>query len=160
MFTIGTMARQTGVKIPTIRYYEQMGLISEPERSSGNQRRYRPIDRDRLTFVKHARDLGFTIEAIRELLALSAHPESPCIGAHEIAARQLQQVKEKMLRLKQLGEELSRMSDACHVDQIKNCSLLQSLLHEEPSDGAAREDAMSDDEIPARGHQHAHPAFV
>lgn len=129
MLTIGSMARQTGVKVPTIRYYEQMGLISEPERSGGNQRRYRTIDRDRLTFVRHARDLGFTIEAIRELLALSAHPESPCLGAHEIAARQLQQVKEKMLKLKQLGDELERMSDACHVEQIKDCSLLQTLLH-------------------------------
>lgn len=137
MLTIGSMARQTGVKVPTIRYYEQMGLISEPERSGGNQRRYRTIDRDRLSFVRHARDLGFTIEAIRELLALSAHPESPCLGAHEIAARQLQQVKEKMAKLKQLGDELERMSDTCHVEQIKDCSLLQTLLHNAISENDA-----------------------
>ena len=59
MLTIGTLSRQTGVKIPTIRYYEQMGLMAAAERSEGNQRRYTPRDRDRLSFIKHARDLGF-----------------------------------------------------------------------------------------------------
>ena len=72
MLTIGELSRATGVKIPTIRYYEQMGLMAVAERSGGNQRRYESHDRERLSFIKHARDLGFTIEAIRELLELSA----------------------------------------------------------------------------------------
>lgn len=131
MFTIGEMARRTGVKVPTIRYYEQMGLISAPDRSEGNQRRYETADRDRLAFIRHARELGFTIDAIRELLRLSSHPESPCADAHEIAERQLEHVREKIFRLKLLGEELERMSSLCHGgDQIKDCTLLQSLLHE------------------------------
>jgi len=132
MLTIGDMSRQTGVKVPTIRYYEQMGLLAAPERSEGNQRRYRTLDRDRLSFIKHARELGFTIEAIRELLTLSAHPESPCADAHEIAGRQLQLVRDKICRLRQLGDELKRMSEACHGDhRIKDCYLLQSLLRDE-----------------------------
>ena len=61
MLTIGELSRATGVKIPTIRYYEQMGLMAAAERSEGNQRRYESQDRERLSFIKHARDLGFTI---------------------------------------------------------------------------------------------------
>ncbi|MGO4835845.1 MerR family transcriptional regulator, partial [Rhizobiaceae sp. 2RAB30] len=70
MFTIGDLSRKTGVKVPTIRYYEQMGLMAQAERSEGNQRRYGAAERDRLSFIKHARDLGLTIESIRELLDL------------------------------------------------------------------------------------------
>ena len=106
MLTIGELSRATGVKIPTIRYYEQMGLMAAAERSDGNQRRYEPRDRERLSFIKHARDLGFTIEAIRELLELSAHPERPCVDADQIAVRQLQIVREKIAKLRPLEKEL------------------------------------------------------
>jgi len=85
MYAIGELSRRTGVKVPTIRYYEQMGLISAPDRSEGNQRRYERADLERLTFIRHARDLGFPIEAIRELLSLSRHPDEPCERADHIA---------------------------------------------------------------------------
>ena len=74
MFSIGELAKQTGVKIPTIRYYEKMGLIDMPDRSIGNQRRYSRQGLERLAFIRHARDLGFSISDIRELNALSQHP--------------------------------------------------------------------------------------
>ncbi|WKL26959.1 MerR family transcriptional regulator [Sinorhizobium meliloti] len=77
MYTIGDLSRRTGVKIPTIRYYEQMGLLAAPERSEGNQRRYEKRELETLAFIRHARDLGLSIEAIRDLLALSEHPERP-----------------------------------------------------------------------------------
>lgn len=131
MLTIGTLSRQTGVKIPTIRYYEQMGLMVAAERSEGNQRRYGLRDRDRLSFIKHARDLGFTIEAIRELLELSAHPERPCADADQIAVRQLQSVREKIARLQTLETELGRIATCCHGDHIKDCYVLQSLANHE-----------------------------
>ncbi|MBX9452823.1 MerR family transcriptional regulator [Neoaquamicrobium sediminum] len=131
MLTIGTLSRQTGVKIPTIRYYEQMGLMAAAERSEGNQRRYGLRDRDRLSFIKHARDLGFTIEAIRELLELSAHPERPCADADQIAVRQLQSVREKIARLQTLETELGRIATCCHGDHIKDCYVLQSLANHE-----------------------------
>ena len=57
-FSIGELSKQTGVKVPTIRYYEKEGLIDAPLRTEGNQRRYRETDRDRLRFIKHSRDLG------------------------------------------------------------------------------------------------------
>ncbi|MFC3723151.1 MerR family transcriptional regulator [Neoaquamicrobium sediminum] len=131
MLTIGTLSRQTGVKIPTIRYYEQMGLMAAAERSEGNQRRYGLRDRDRLSLIKHARDLGFTIEAIRELLELSAHPERPCADADQIAVRQLQSVREKIARLQTLETELGRIATCCHGDHIKDCYVLQSLANHE-----------------------------
>ena len=129
MLTIGTLSRQTGVKIPTIRYYEQMGLMAAAERSEGNQRRYAHYDRDRLSFIKYARDLGFTIEAIRELLELSAHPERPCADADQIAIRQLQSVREKIAKLQTLETELGRIATCCHGDHIKDCYVLQSLAN-------------------------------
>ncbi|MDB4273590.1 helix-turn-helix domain-containing protein [bacterium] len=129
MLTIGELSRATGVKIPTIRYYEQMGLMAAAERSDGNQRRYEPRDRERLSFIKHARDLGFTIEAIRELLELSAHPERPCVDADQIAVRQLQIVREKIAKLRPLEKELERITARCHGDHIRDCYVLQSLAN-------------------------------
>ncbi|RST86598.1 MerR family transcriptional regulator [Aquibium carbonis] len=129
MLTIGELSRRTGVKVPTIRYYEQMGLMTAAERSEGNQRRYEPRDRDRLSFIKHARDLGFTIEAIRELLDLSAHPELPCANADNIAVRQLEAVRDKIAKLRLLEQELHRIATRCHGDQIKDCYVIQSLAN-------------------------------
>ena len=75
---IGTLSERTGVKVETIRYYEQAGLLPEPERSEGNQRRYGKAHLERLNFIKHGRDLGFSVEAIRALLTLSDRPTMPC----------------------------------------------------------------------------------
>lgn len=129
MLTIGDLSRDTGVKVPTIRYYEQMGLMVEAERSEGNQRRYETRDRKRLSFIKHARDLGFTIEAIRELLALNAHPDSLCADAHHIANRQLQQVRDKIGKLRLLEKELNRITTRCDGDHIKDCYVIESLAN-------------------------------
>lgn len=94
MLSIGELSKRTGVKVPTIRYYEQMGLIREADRSEGNQRRYEKSDLERLAFIRHARDLGLNIDAIRELIALSQHREMPCEGADRIAAEHLADVRE------------------------------------------------------------------
>ena len=76
MLTIGKLGEAAGVKVPTIRYYEQIGLLPEAERSAGNQRLYGRKAMERLAFIRHARDLGFTLEAIRDLLSLSDRPGS------------------------------------------------------------------------------------
>lgn len=127
MLTIGDMARRTGVKISTIRYYEQLGLMREAGRSEGNQRRYEQTDCDRLAFIKHARDLGFPLDAIRELLDLSGHPDRPCSDADAIAARQLQAVRSKIARLSLLEKELSRMASHPHGETVRDCYVIQSL---------------------------------
>ncbi len=127
MLSIGDLSRETGVKVPTIRYYEQMGLMEAADRTEGNQRRYEPSERDRLAFIKHARDLGFTIDAIRELLDLSANPERPCSSADDIAARQLRSVQDKIARLRQLETELQRMVGSCHDGHVRDCYVIRSL---------------------------------
>jgi DNA-binding transcriptional MerR regulator len=123
------------VKVPTIRYYEQMGLIAAPERSEGNQRRYGRQERDRLSFIKHARDLGLTIEAIRALLKLSAHPEKPCEQADHIAAEQLGLVRDKIARLKRLEGELDRIANCCTGEHVRDCYVIRALANHDLCEG-------------------------
>ncbi len=138
MFSIGEMARRTGVKVPTIRYYEELGLIAAPERTEGGQRRYGRADLDRLAFIRHARDLGFSLEAIRALLRLSAHPQTPCADADAIAAAHLAEVRERIARLERLEAELERIAGGCHGETAGECYVLQALAdhglcgHEHP----------------------------
>lgn len=129
MLTIGDLSRRTGVKVPTIRYYEQMGLIAPAERSEGNQRRYGRGERERLSFIKHARDLGMTIESIRELIDLSAHPERPCDQADRIATEQLKSVRHRIEKLRRLEHELERISTQCSGDQIRDCYVIRALAN-------------------------------
>ncbi len=74
---IGEAARRSGVKVPTIRYYEEVGLLPEPPRSEGNRRLYGETHLQRLAFIRHARELGFEVDAIRTLLDLQDSPASP-----------------------------------------------------------------------------------
>src|SRR6187402_3801661 len=83
--TIGEAARQSGVKVPTIRYYETIGLLPAPRRSEGNQRFYEAADLNRLAFIRHARELGFEVDAIRTLLTLQDDPLQTCASADAIA---------------------------------------------------------------------------
>lgn len=127
MLSIGEISRRSGVKVPTIRYYEQMGLIAAPERSAGNQRRYTPAELDRLTFIRHARDLGLSLDAIRELLELSEHPDMPCADAHVIATEHLASIRERIARLKRLERELTRIEASCHADYVGECRIIHVL---------------------------------
>jgi DNA-binding transcriptional MerR regulator len=75
---IGGLSRKTGVKVPTIRYYESIGLLPQPPRSEGNRRLYGSKGVERLRFIRHARELGFEVDAIRELLELADQPQRSC----------------------------------------------------------------------------------
>lgn len=128
MFAIGELARRTGVKVPTIRYYEQIGLIDPPERSHGNQRRYGRAELQRLSFVKHSRDLGLSLDAIRQLISLSTDPGCSCEQANGIARQHLCDVRETISQLQDLEKELSRIVDGCgSVRRVSDCYVLRSL---------------------------------
>lgn len=127
MLTIGTLARKAGTKVQTIRYYEQIGLLPEPDRTEGGQRRYDNAGLDRLSFIRHARQLGFTLDAIRELLDLSDDPMKSCEDADRIARRQLRQVELRMARLEALRIELGRMVRECEGGSTGNCRVLEVL---------------------------------
>ncbi len=126
MLTIGELSRRTGVKVPTIRWYEQAGLIEEPGRTAGNQRRYGDADLERLAFIRHARDLGLGIEAIRELIDLGGHPDRPCADADRIASAHLANVRERIARLKRLETELARIAD-CGGHTVGECHVMKAL---------------------------------
>jgi DNA-binding transcriptional MerR regulator len=126
MFSIGELSKRTGVKIPTIRYYEQMGLIEAPERSEGNQRRYSKDGLKRLSFIRHSRELGFSIDNIKGLLELSQHPEKPCQDAHNMAAHRLQDVQARIAKLQRLERELKRISE-CEANTIAHCAVIETL---------------------------------
>lgn len=127
MLTIGKLGKATGVKVPTIRYYEQIGLLPEPERSVGNQRLYGKSVLDRLAFIRHARDLGFPLEAIRDLLSLSDRPDQSCTEADCIAKEQLAAVVARIARLTALKAELERMITQCTQGTIADCRVIESL---------------------------------
>ena len=127
MLSIGKLSQLADVKIPTIRYYEKIGLLSQPMRSDGNQRRYAKRELERLSFIRHARDLGLSIEAIRELIELSNHPEMPCVDADRIARQHLNQVKQRITLLRNLETELERIVAGCDANQIGECYVIKSL---------------------------------
>lgn len=125
--SIGQLSRRTGVKVPTIRYYEQVGLLAAPVRTEGKQRRYGAGDIMRLNFIRHGRELGFEIDDLRELLALSAQPEKPCHNADKITARHLAAVDQRISQLTTLRGELARMLDDCRGGCVADCRVLESL---------------------------------
>jgi DNA-binding transcriptional MerR regulator len=127
MMSIGELSRRSGVKVPTIRYYEEIGLIAAPGRTGGNQRRYGQSDLDRLSFIRHARDLGFAIPAIRDLLGLAESPGQPCAAADAVARARLAEVEERIARLRALEAELHRMLDQCAGGRIEDCRVIEEL---------------------------------
>ncbi|RKF14590.1 MerR family transcriptional regulator [Roseovarius spongiae] len=132
MLSIGALAKRTGAKVQTIRYYEEIGLMPEPDRTEGGQRRYRDTELDRLAFIRHSRELGFSLEAIRELLDLSDSPERSCARIDAVAQRQLKEVEARIARLEALRIELRRMIGECTADRVADCRILEVLRdHEE-----------------------------
>ena len=125
--TIGDLSRRTSVKVPTIRYYEQIGLLPEPPRSDGGQRRYGQGQVDRLNFIRHARELGFEIDDIRELLAMTEQPQASCHQADSIALAHLAEVDRRIASLKALRSELSRMVEECGHGRVCDCRIIEAL---------------------------------
>jgi DNA-binding transcriptional MerR regulator len=124
---IGTLARSAGCKVQTIRYYEQIGLLPPPARTAGAQRRYGEAHRQKLSFIRHARELGFPLPAIRELLALADQQESDCARADGIARRQLEAVNRRIAMLASLRSELERMLSHGRGNRIRDCRVIATL---------------------------------
>ena len=123
---IGEASRASGIKVPTIRYYEQIGLLAALPRTEGNRRLYDAGDLSRLRFIRHARELGFEIEPIRELLALAGEPDHPCESADRIAAAHLADIDHKIARLTALRAEVARMTD-CTNHSVARCRVIEVL---------------------------------
>ena len=126
-YSIGEAARESGIRVGTIRFYEARGLLPAPPRSDGNRRLYDGAALARLRFIRHGRDLGFSLDAIAELLALQDNPDQPCRAADRIAARQLAEVEHRIARLQALRSELQRISTACTGESTAACRVIESL---------------------------------
>lgn len=124
---IGELARYAHVKVPTIRYYEQIGLLLTPPRTQGNQRRYGQAEVARLKFIRHSRELGFEVEDIRELLALIDQPQKSCDAADSIARRHLREIDQRISQLAVLRKELRRMIRECKRGRICDCRVIEIL---------------------------------
>lgn len=124
---IGELSRATGTNIETIRYYERIALLPAPARTAANYRSYGDEHRARLAFVRHSRELGFTIGEIRSLLDLSDHPERECGEADRIATAHLEQVEEKIAQLAALRDELTRIVGRCRGGLAQDCRVIEAL---------------------------------
>jgi DNA-binding transcriptional MerR regulator len=128
--SIGELSRRTSVKVPTIRYYEQAGLLPAPARTEGQQRRYERGDVMRLNFIRHARELGFELSAVRELLALSEQPERPCAEVDSIARRHVEDIDRRIAQLAALRRELQHSLDACGRGRVGECRVIEVLTEQ------------------------------
>ncbi|MDA8248616.1 MAG: helix-turn-helix domain-containing protein [Rhodospirillales bacterium] len=126
-YAIGDLARQTGTKVETIRWYERDGIMPAPVRTAGGHRLYTQAHLDRLAFIRHARELGFPLDGVRGLLRLADDPERPCGEADTIARAHLAAVQGRIARLQALEAELSRMIAACGRGRVAECRIIEVL---------------------------------
>ena len=129
--SIGAAAKQTGCSVPTIRYYEEVGLLPPAPRSEGNQRHYDAAAIRRLTFIRRCRDFRFTIEQVRELVGLVDEPDRGCIEVRDIAQAHLQEVQKKLAELQALETTLFAFvcscNTACAGGPAVDCTILEDL---------------------------------
>lgn len=129
--SIGAASKQTGCSVPTIRYYEEVGLLPAAPRTEGNQRHYGDAALRRLTFIRRCRDFGFTIEQVRELVGLVDEPTRDCVEVRGIAQAHLQEVQAKLAELKALEASISGFVSSCNTacagGPAVDCTILEDL---------------------------------
>lgn len=129
--SIGVVAKQTGCTVPTIRYYEDIGLLPPATRTEAGQRNYGEATVRRLTFIRRCRDFGFSIEQVRELVGLVDQPDRPCLEVREIAALHLVEVRRKLDQLRELESSLNAFvcscDTACAGGSAIDCTILEDL---------------------------------
>lgn len=137
--SIGLVARRTGATVPTVRYYEEIGLLPAASRTASGQRSYDEATVRRLVFIRRCRDFGFSIDQVRELVGLVDEPDRPCVEVRNIAASHLQDVRRKLDELHALEASLNAIvcgcDDACMSGAAVDCSILEDLAV--PGEGLA-----------------------
>ena len=124
---IGDVARLSGVPTKTIRYYESVSLLREPDRADNGYRIYGQDTVRTLRFVRHARKLGFSLEEVRALLGLWQDRERPSREVKRLAQQRIEDIEVRIAELTRLREELSRLMVACHGDHRPECPILDAL---------------------------------
>jgi DNA-binding transcriptional MerR regulator len=126
-YSIGDLSAQSGVKVPTIRYYEQIGLIDAHARTEGNRRRYGAAELDRLRFIAHARDMGFPMDSLKSMLSLAARGDAPCARVDALVEQHLAEVDQRIAQLTRLRGELAGMLSSNHHGTVAECRVVEVL---------------------------------
>ncbi|MET0380837.1 MAG: helix-turn-helix domain-containing protein [Methyloceanibacter sp.] len=128
---IGELAKATATKVETVRYYEQIGLLPPPARTTSNYRAYDGEHLARLSFIRRARDLGFTLDAVRELLALADDRSRSCDAVDAIASAHRAEIDRKIADLSALRTELDRLIGGCRQNLVADCKIIDTLAPRE-----------------------------
>lgn len=135
--TIGAMAERTGCNVPTIRYYEEIGLLPKPGRTPGGRRVYGEPGFRQLLFIKRCRDFGFSIEQVRALASLTGSEDRDCYGARDLVQSHLEAVREKLVELKVLEQGLAGFVESCNSacagGAAASCVIFEDLASSKPS---------------------------
>jgi DNA-binding transcriptional MerR regulator len=130
-FKIGTLARRTGTSAPTIRYYEEIGLLPRPDRQESGQRAYGNGATERLVFIRRCREFGFSIEQVRTFLTLMQDGKRSCVEARDLATLHLASIRAKLDELKKLEKSIAalvrRCESSCIGGPAPNCSVFEDL---------------------------------
>lgn len=125
--SIGNLARLTGTKVETVRFYEKYGLLPPPGRTAGNYRAYEESHLNRLSFIRRARDLGFSLDQVRALLDLSDDRTRPCEAVDSLAKQHLAEIERKIADLNALQRELGKLVDQCQCGTVADCRIIEAL---------------------------------
>jgi len=126
-YPIGVLSAETGVNIETIRYYERIGLMPKPPRTDGRRRIFDAGHLKRLTFIRRGRELGFSIDEIRELLGLARGQSLTCAKVKTMTEMHIAAIRSKVKDLRKLERVLSDLAARCHGREVPDCPLLEAL---------------------------------
>ena len=121
------LAKRAGVRVETVLFYEKAGLLRSPPRTKSNYRCYQPEDADRLSFIRRARELGFDLTTIRQLLSASDDKGQDCSTIDTMARKQLAEIQQKILDLKALEVQLRSLVSQCAGGIISDCRIIEAL---------------------------------
>lgn len=131
--TIGEVARRAACRVETVRYYEHAGLMPDPPRTKGGHRAYSADHMKRLTFIRRARELGFTLDQVRSLLDLAESDDFACADVKAMTLSHKQDVRRKMADLKRLDAALADLAGRCEGDRGQDCAIFDALFDEQHS---------------------------
>ncbi|WP_016914773.1 MULTISPECIES: MerR family transcriptional regulator [Halomonadaceae] len=133
IYRIGEAATRTGCSPESIRHYEKLGLLPPPKRGEQGYRHYDQAALERISFIRHGRNLGLDLHSIQELLALSDRPDTDCGAADAIASRHLAHMEARIAKLQALADELRQVIHQCRGGKAADCQIIQTLYEHQPS---------------------------
>ena len=124
---IGAISARTGVNIETMRYYERIGILPKPSRSEGGHRIYTVAQEQRLTFIRRSRELGFSLDDVRALLAVADGGNRNCAEVYDLSVGHLREVRQKIVDLKRMEGVLKSMVEKCSRGTLPHCPIIETL---------------------------------